>query len=303
MEFRSIAYEKVGRRALITLNRPERMNAIDRRMPREIADAVALANEDNDVHLIILTGAGKGFCGGYDLVEFAERRPAPRPTASEGGPAEAPDRLPWDPVADFYMMSQNTRDFMSLWRSFKPTIARVHGPAVAGGSDIALCCDLIVMADEARIGYPPARVWGCPTTAMWVYRMGAEKAKRMLLTGDLVYGPEALKLGLCLDSVPLERLDARIDEIARRIEGVPKNQLMMQKLMINQAFENMGLSSTQTLATLFDGITRHSPEGVWFKEEAERSGFKEAVRRRDSGEPIAEGWSRPWRMTFGGYRP
>src|SRR5215469_12076289 len=154
MEFHSITYAVSGRRATITLNRPERMNAIDRHMPREIADAVALANEDNGVHVIILTGAGKGFCGGYDLVDFAERPPRARE-------ANAKD-TPWDPMADFYMMFQNTKDFMSLWRSYKPTIARVHGPAVAGGSDIALCCDLIVMANEARIGYPPARVWGCP---------------------------------------------------------------------------------------------------------------------------------------------
>jgi enoyl-CoA hydratase len=211
--------------------------------------------------------------------------------------------MPWDPMADFYMMSQNTRDFMSLWRSFKPTIARVHGPAVAGGSDIALCCDLIVMADEARIGYPPARVWGCPTTAMWVYRLGAEKAKRMLFTGDLVYGQEAKALGLVLDSVPLAELDARVGQLAARIEGVPRNQLMMQKLMINQAYENMGLASTQMIANFFDGVTRNSPEGLWFKEQAEADGFKEAVRKRDSGEPIADGWSRPFRSTFGRYRP
>jgi len=304
MEFQSIAYEVKGRRATITLNRPARMNAIDRHMPREIADAVAAANEDNEVHVIVLAGAGKGFCGGYDLVEFAEARPrSPDPDKNKSAARSNNAASPWDPMADFYMMSQNTKDFMSLWRSFKPTIARVHGPAVAGGSDIALCCDLIVMADEARIGYPPARAWGCPTTAMWVYRLGAEKAKRMLFTGDLVSGQEAKQLGLCLDSVPLATLDARIDEIAARIEGVPRNQLMMQKLMINQALENMGLSSTQTIATLFDGITRHSPEGVWFKKEAERAGFKEAVKKRDSGEPIAEGKSRPFRSTFGRYRP
>jgi enoyl-CoA hydratase len=303
MEFHSIAYEVTGRRATITLNRPERMNAIDQHMPREIAEAVALANDDNAVHVIVLTGAGKGFCGGYDLVEYAERRPTgsgPRPSPPQRANGQP---LPWDPMADFYMMHQNTRDFMSLWRSYKPTIARVHGPAVAGGSDIALSCDLILMADEARIGYPPARVWGCPTTAMWVYRLGAEKAKRMLFTGDLVHGPEAKALGLVLDSVPLAELDARVDALARRIEGVPRNQLMMQKLMINQAYENMGLSSTQMLATFFDGVTRNSPEGVWFKEQAEADGFKEAVRKRDSGEPIAEGWSRPFRATFGRYRP
>jgi enoyl-CoA hydratase len=300
MDFHSLTYAVSGRRATITLNRPERMNAIDRHMPREIADAVALANEDNDVHVIVLTGAGKGFCGGYDLVAFAETRSAPRaqqkPAASNDPPS------PWDPMADFYMMYQNTKDFMSLWRSYKPTIARVHGPAVAGGSDIALCCDLVVMADDARIGYPPARVWGCPTTAMWVYRLGAEKAKRMLLTGDLIRGQEAKALGLVLDSVPLAKLDARVDELAARIEGVPRNQLMMQKLMINQAFENMGLASTQMMATLFDGITRNSPEGVWFKQEAEAKGFKEAVRERDSGEPIAKGRSRPFRSSFGKYR-
>jgi enoyl-CoA hydratase len=300
MEFKSISYAVSGRRATITLNRPERMNAIDRHMPREIADAVAAANEDNGVHVIVLTGAGKGFCGGYDLVEFAERRPQQRQDQTAKA-NNAPK--PWDPMADFYMMFQNTKDFMSLWRSYKPTIARVHGPAVAGGSDIALCCDLVVMADEARIGYPPARVWGCPTTAMWVYRLGPEKAKRMLFTGDLVNGQEALGLGLCLDSVPLARLDARVDEIVARIEGVPRNQLMMQKLMINQALENMGLQSTQMMATLFDGITRNSPEGVWFKEQAEISGFKEAVRKRDSGEPIADGTSRPFRSTFGAFRP
>jgi len=301
MEFKSITYKVEGRRATITLNRPERMNAIDRHMPREIADAVVLANEDNAVHAIVLAGAGKGFCGGYDLVEFAERRPQTRPDQKRQAGGNTP--APWDPMADFYMMFQNTKDFMSLWRSYKPTIARVHGPAVAGGSDIALCCDLIVMADEARIGYPPARVWGCPTTAMWVYRLGPERAKRMLFTGDLVHGQEALKLGLCLDSVPLAKLDARIDEIVARIEGVPRNQLMIQKLMINQALENMGLQSTQMMATLFDGVTRNSPEGVWFKEQSELSGFKEAVRMRDSGEPIAEGKSRPFRLTFGPYRP
>jgi enoyl-CoA hydratase len=203
------------------------------------------------------------------------------------------DSGPWDPMADFYGMQTNTEHFMSLWRSYKPTIARIHGPAIAGGSDIALCCDLAIMADEAVIGYPPARVWGCPTTAMWVYRLGAERAKRMLLTGDLVNGKEAAAMGLVLESVPLDQLDARVQTLAERMAGVPKNQLMMQKLMVNQAYENMGLRNTQMFATLFDGITRHSPEGVWFKQRAEEVGFKQAVKERDSGDPIAEGASRP----------
>src|SRR5689334_19832025 len=163
-------------------------------------------------------------------------------------------------------MREYTDCFMSLFHSHKPTIAQIHGAAVAGGSDIALCCDLVVMADDARIGYPPARVWGCPTTAMWVYRIGAERAKRMLLTGDTIDGTTAAQWGLAVESVPAESLDDAVERLADRIAGVPTNQLVMQKLMINQAYDNMGLQGTQLLATVFDGIARHTPEGHWFKD-------------------------------------
>ena len=197
--------------------------------------------------------------------------------------------MPWDPMQDYRVMKGYTDDFFTLWRSYKPTLCKVHGYAVAGGSDIALSCDIVVMAEDARIGYMPARVWGCPTTAMWVYRLGAEKAKRMLLTGDTIDGRTARQWGLVYDAVPAKKLDAAVDALAARMAGVPRNQLMMQKLMINQAYDNMGLAGTQLIATLFDGITRHSPEGVWFKEYAERHGFHEAVSWRDSGRPIPEG--------------
>jgi enoyl-CoA hydratase len=191
--------------------------------------AVEAANRDDDVHVIILTGAGRAFCAGYDLKEYAESETSPYT-----------QEMPWDPMIDFDLMHRNTQDFMSLWRSHKPTIAKIRGFAVAGGSDIALCCDLIVMTDDAKIGYPPTRVWGCPTTAMWVYRVGAERAKRMLLTGDLITGLEAKDIGLVIDCVPELGLDDRVAELANRIKGVPRNQLMMQKLMVNQAFDNMG---------------------------------------------------------------
>jgi enoyl-CoA hydratase len=191
--------------------------------------------------------------------------------------------MPWDPMRDYAMMMRNTEAFMCLFRSYRPVIAKVHGHAVAGGSDIALCCDLIVMAEDARIGYMPARVWGCPTTAMWVYRLGPEQAKRMLLTGDMVDGREAERMGLVLKAVPAVELDAEVEKLAARMAGVPVNQLMMQKLMINQALENMGLRTTQMIATIFDGITRHSPEGMAFKRRAETVGWKEAVRERDLG--------------------
>jgi len=274
MTFQTLLYETRDRIATLTLNRPERLNAIGAHTGRELREAVARANADDAVHVIVLKGAGKAFCAGYDLKDYAE------------GETAWNQEMPWDPMIDYRMMRQNTDDFMSLWRSYKPTIAQVHGYAVAGGSDIALCCDFTVMAEDAKIGYPPARVWGCPTTAMWVYRLGAEKAKRMLLTGDLVDGREARAMGLVLDAVPSADLEARVLQLAQRMAGVPRNQLMMQKLMINQAYDNMGLASTQMLATLFDGITRHSPEGKWFQAYAAERGFHEAVRLRDSGEPI-----------------
>jgi len=278
MTYQHIAYAVDGRVARITLNRPDRLNAISMTMPGEIRSAVAEANADDAVHAIVVQGAGRAFCSGYDLKAFAEDPDVP-----------FTQQMPWDPMKDYRVIKGFTDDYMSLWRSYKPTIARVHGYAVAGGSDIALCCDLVVMEEDARIGYPPARVWGCPTTAMWVYRLGAEKAKRMLLTGDLVTGVEAKTMGLVLEAVPPAELDVTVNALAARIASVPRNQLMMQKLMINQAYESMGLANTQILATVFDGITRHSPEGIWFKRYAEEHGFQEAVRVRDSGEPIPDG--------------
>jgi enoyl-CoA hydratase len=277
MKFGDVLYQSRDRVAFITLNRPERYNAISESMPGDIADAFAHADDDDSVHVVVLTGAGKGFCGGYDLNTYAE----------SSGENPAIQQMPWDPTLDYRFMRRCSEGFMSIWRCNKPVIARVNGDAVAGGSDIALCCDLIVMSQDARIGYPPARVWGCPTTAMWVYRLGAEKAKRMLFTGDLVSGAEAEKMGLILQAVPPAELDSSVQALTDRIKGVPKNQLMMMKMLVNQAYENMGLNSTQQLATLFDGIARHSPEGVAFKQRAEEVGFKQAVVERDSGDPIS----------------
>src|SRR5574341_1077661 len=258
MRYTTLKYAVRGRIARITLNRPQRLNAINRKMPGEIRRAVQAANDDDRVHVIVLAGAGRAFCAGYDLKDFAEQK---NPLLQD---------MPWDPMKDYRVMKGWTEDFFSIWRSYKPVICKVHGHAVAGGSDIALCADIVVMAEDARIGYMPARVWGCPTTAMWVYRLGAEKAKRMLLTGDTVDGRTAERMGLVYQAVPSRELDAAVNSLAKRMAGVPKNQLMMQKLMINQAYENMGLAGTQMIATIFDGITRHTPEGLWFKQYAEQ---------------------------------
>jgi enoyl-CoA hydratase len=268
-----VLYERDGRIARITLNRPEVLNAIDDELPRELAAAVERADWDDKVHVIVLAGAGRAFCAGYDLMHYAQADGANRYT----------QEMPWDPMKDYAFMMRNTESFMSLFRSRRPVICKVHGFAVAGGSDIALCSDLIVMAEDARIGYMPVRVWGCPTTAMWVYRLGPERAKRMLFTGDKIDGREAEKQGLVLKAVPAGQLDEEVEALAHRIAGVPQNQLMMQKLMVNQALANMGLHTTQMIATVFDGITRHSPEGLNFKRRAEDKGWKHAVDERDQG--------------------
>ncbi|NDZ18977.1 enoyl-CoA hydratase [Variovorax sp. WS11] len=272
--------ERAPRVARLVLNRPERLNAINSDMPSEIREAVEWANRNNEVHVIVVEGSGKGFCGGYDLTAFAEHH--------IDHPCQQEDH-PWDPMVDYAQMKRYTEDFMALWRSAKPTIAKVHGAAVAGGSDIALCCDLLVMADDARIGYMPTRVWGCPTTAMWTYRLGPMRAKRMMFTGDVIDGKTAAEWGLATDAVPGDQLESTVMLLAERIAGVPRSHLAMHKMLVNQVMLSMGLEQTQMFATIFDGITRHNPEGLWFRRYAQQEGFKSAVEWRDSGRPIPEG--------------
>ena len=266
--------------ARLLLNRPERLNAINDAMPGEIRAAVEWANAQDAIHVIVIEGAGKGFCGGYDLSQFGEGQ-IDHPCQQE--------QFPWDPMVDYAYMKRNTEDFMSLWRSAKPTIAKVHGYAAAGGSDIALCCDLLVMADTARIGYMPTRVWGCPTTAMWAYRLGATRAKQLMFTGDTIDGKRAADWGLANECVPESDLEAATMRLATRIAGVPRSHLAMHKMVVNQVMLTMGLEQTQMMATVFDGITRHNPEGMWFRRYAQAEGFKAAVQWRDSGRPIPEG--------------
>jgi enoyl-CoA hydratase len=223
------------------------------------------------VHVIALSGEGKGFCGGYDLVEYAESRP------ENHDPSK-----PWDPVLDYQFMGRNVRGFMSLFHSEKPVICKVHGFCVAGGTDMALCSDLLVIADDARIGYPPSRVWGVPTTALWAHRIGDQRAKRLLFTGDLISGAQALEWGLAIEAPPPGELDERFEALVERISHVPANQLVMMKLLVNQALYSQGLHATQVLGTLFDGIARHTPEGYAFQARAAEAGFKQAVAERDA---------------------
>ena len=266
----TLRYEKDGRIGRITLDRPERGNGITLEMPRELTECVEQANLDPDVHVIALAGEGKGFCGGYDLVWSAEQ------TLPNHDPNEV-----WDPVFDWQMMSRNVRGFMSLFHSDKPVVCKVHGFCVAGGTDMALCSDLLVIADDARIGYPPARVWGVPTTMLWAHRIGAEKAKRLLFTGDLLTGAEAHEWGLAIEAPPAAELEATFESLIGRIAKLPVNQLVMMKLLVNQTLYSQGLHATQALGTFFDGIARHTPEGYAFQQRAAEAGFKRAVRERD----------------------
>jgi enoyl-CoA hydratase len=310
-ELRTMTYEADGRVARITLDRPERGNGITLEMPRELAACVERANLDPAIHVIALAGNGTGFCGGYDLVASAEGRmaeempeggesPGPGdPAATTGVPTpegspldlgvQARNHDPsgtWDPVTDFQMMSRNVRGFMSLFHSEKPVVCKVHGYCVAGGTDMALCSDLMVVEDRAKIGYPPARVWGVPTTALWAYRIGPARAKRLLLTGDSIDGTTAVEWGMATEAAPAAELDAVFESLLERIARLPVNQLAMHKLLVNQALYSQGLHATQVMGTFFDGIARHTPEGFEFQKRSAEAGFKEAVRDRD--EPFGD---------------
>jgi enoyl-CoA hydratase len=290
----TMSYQVDGRIARITLDRPERGNGITLEMPRELAQCVERANLDPAVSVIALSGKGKGFCGGYDLVASAEG--GMREVAVEAPPGSCIDpvtvarnhdpAVTWDPMVDFTMMNRNVRGFMSLFFSDKPVVCKVHGFCVAGGTDMALCSDLLVIEDDAKIGYPPARVWGVPTTGLWVHRIGAQRAKRLLLTGDCLSGKEAVEWGLAIESAPRDQLDQRFEALLARIAQVPVNQLVMHKLMINQSILQSGLMATQTLSTILDGVARHTPEGYAFQARAMADGFKAAVRARD--EPFGD---------------
>jgi enoyl-CoA hydratase len=289
-QMQTVTYEVDERVARITLNRPHRGNAITLAMPRELAECVELACLNPSVHVIALQGSGPGFCSGYDLVEFAEQSSAePSDPAFDGTCLDLDVQRHnhdsgeiWDPMIDYAMMHRNVRGFMSLFHSEKPVICKIHGFCIGGGTDLALCCDLIVIEERAKIGYPPARVWGAPTTGMWIARIGLERAKRLLLTGDCITGSKAAEWGLATEAAPTERLDERFETWLQRIASMPINQLTMMKLLLNQSIVAHGLMTTQLVGTLFDGIARHTKEGYAFQQTAAQSGFKQAVRERDS---------------------
>lgn len=254
----------------IVLARPDEYNTITPALREELAAAIDEADADSAVRVVLLRAEGPAFCAGYGL-DWS--------TAAQA--EERKRERVWDSVADLRMMSRFVDTYMKLWYAAKPTIAAVQGWCIGGGTDMVLCADIIIAAEGASFGYPPARVWGTPTTAMWVYRLGLERAKRYLLTGDEIPAPEAARIGLVLETVPDDRLREHTLAFARRMAQVPTSQLVMLKLLCNQTAENMGLASSRTLGSLFDGIARHTQEGLDFVARARAAGFRQAVRERD----------------------
>ncbi|MEY2567056.1 MAG: enoyl-CoA hydratase [Actinomycetota bacterium] len=260
----------------IVLTRAAEYNTITPQLRDELGAAIDEADADNDVRVILLRAEGPAFCAGYGL-DWS--------TAAQSGERQ------WDSVRDHRMMSKFVETYMKLWYASKPTIAAVQGWCIAGGTDLVLCADIVIAGDGASFGYPPARVWGTPTTAMWVYRMGLERAKRYLLTGDEIPAPEAARVGLILEAVPDDDLQAHAMGLATRMAQLPTTQLVMLKLLCNQTAENMGMASTRLVGTLFDGIARHTQEGLDFVQRAQDVGFRQAVRERD--DPFGDYGSRP----------
>lgn len=292
--YATLTYEVTGRIARITFDRPEHGNAITPDTPLDLAHAVERADLDPAVHVILVSGRGKGFCGGYDLSLFAEQSGGADDPGSTLGTAldpmvQAHNHNPWgtwDPVLDYQMMSRFNRGFASLLHANKPTVAKLHGFAIAGGTDIALFADQIVCADDTRIGYPPTRVWGIPAAGMWAHRLGDQRAKRLLFTGDSLTGRQAAEWGLAVESWPADELDTRTEEFVARIARMPLNQLVMAKLATTSALLAQGVATSGMISTVFDGISRHTREGYAFQLRAATAGFRQAVRERD--EPFGD---------------
>jgi len=284
-----VLYEERDTLAFITLNRPEKLNTLNEQVIQGIADGIDEATASEAVRAIVIRGAGRAFTAGYDLnpapdsrIERPRRWGAPRVEQRPGA---------WDPVADLQFMGANMKRFMKLWECPKPVIAQLHGYALGGGTDLILCADQIFMADDALIGYPPSRVYGTPTTMMWIYRLGLEHAKQFLLSGEQIDAATAYRIGLVSRVYPAEQLADEVEAYARRFASIPANQLALNKLLINQAFENMGLRTTQLLGTFFDGVTRHTEEALRWREQFGELGFRETIRRRDG--PFQDYGERP----------
>jgi enoyl-CoA hydratase len=274
VSYETLLYDTAGPVATITLNRPERLNTIVPPMPEEFESAIGAATVDPNVKVIVLRGAGRAFCAGYDFAGGFHHWDEALTTDGR-----------WDPGKDFSLAASPygpTQRFMSMWRTPKPVIAQVHGWCVGGGSDMALCADLIIAAEDAQIGTPYSRAWGCYLSGLWLYRLGLTKAKEHALTGKPLSGRQAAEIELINAAVPFEELEATVARQAEQLASIPSSQLAAMKLIVNQAYENMGLRATQTLGPILDGLMRNTPDGLAFVETAATQGVRAATQQRDA---------------------
>ncbi len=279
MDFETILYETEGGKARITLNRPEKLNALSMRLQRELNAALWEADNDAAVHVIIVRGAGRAFCAGYDL------SPMQSPPPDQGRTGETYTNVYRGMSAfddDAWQLERQQRERMALWDLHKPVIAQVHGYCLAGGTDLALLCDLVVAADDAVFGYPPVRAMGSPPAHMWTYLVGPQWAKYFLLTGDSVTGAQAAEIGLILKSVPPDFLEEAVEAIASKMEKIDIELLSPNKRIVNEALELMGARTIQRLAAENDAHAHLAPSVREFGRIAMTQGLKSALEWRDS---------------------
>ncbi|MDP6867028.1 MAG: crotonase/enoyl-CoA hydratase family protein [Acidimicrobiales bacterium] len=281
-----VLYEERDGLAIITLNRPEKKNALTDAVIQGIADGIDSATASADVVAVVIRGSGDTLTAGYDLTAGTAVGTSggdePGWSTPYGATGPEPREGAWDPVRDYQFMGNNVRRFMKVWECPKPVIGEIRGWAVGGATDLILCADLLFMASDAHIGYAPSRIFGTPTTMLWVYRLGLEHAKQFLLTGRAIDAETAHRIGLVSSVHDPEDLSAAVEAEARRFRHIPANQLALNKLLINQAYENMGLRTSQMLGTFFDGVTRHTEEAYRWAESFADKGFREVIRERDA---------------------
>lgn len=275
MDFQDIIYERDGGKARIILNRPEKMNSLTRTLQRELREALWEADNDTGVHVVIIKGSGRTFSAGYDLTgSDGPRSGDAGNTTTYRGRSKIDD--------DAWHMEAAQRDRMTIFDMHKPVIAQIHGYCLAGGTDLALLCDIVIAAEDAVIGFPPVRSMGAPPAHMWTYHVGPQWAKRMLLTGDSISGADAARIGLVLQAVPREQLEEAVESLADRMCMIDPDLLAANKRTCNMALELMGARTIQRFAAEMDARA-HLADGVsQWRNDTRELGLKAALERRDN---------------------
>jgi enoyl-CoA hydratase len=275
--FNTILYEVANGRARITLNRPDKRNALSLELQSELNEALWEADNHRDVHCVIIRGAGRAFSAGYDLAGGGTRVPVSRIENDDNqyrGGRSIDD--------DAWQLERAQRLRMALFDMHKPTIAQVHGYCLAGGTDIALLCDMVIAAEDATFGFPPARDLGALPNNMWLYNVGPQWAKRLTLTGDTVTGAEAQQIGLVLKAVPADLLEAEVEGLADRMALIDPDLLSANKRIINLGLELMGARTLQRLAAENDVRGHNTRAAAAYMQSVREVGLKETLRRRDA---------------------